>query len=73
MKCRDVERALRSLGFTKDPGRGTNHDQWRIIRDGRMYKVTVSCHKGEVKAKDIRSIISQAGVTRREWYDAAER
>ena len=72
MKCRDVERALRALGFTKDKkGKGTSHSQWRKSSDRRLFKVTVDCHGGEVKAKDVKSIISQAGISKAAFYQAA--
>ena len=73
MKCGDVRRILTNLGFTKDnKGKGTNHEQWRCYRGDRLYKVTLSCHHGEVKAKDIKSMISQAGVTKSQWYAALD-
>ena len=36
-----------------------------------MYKVTLDCHKGEVSAKNIKSMIAQAGVSAKEFYKAA--
>lgn len=33
-----------------------------------MRKVTLDCHHGEVKARDVSSIISQAGVPKSEFY-----
>ena len=68
-----AERALKNLGFTEDKRRGTSHRQWRKYVEGHLYKVTVDCHKGEVSAKNIRSIIKQAGVIAKEFYEAAER
>jgi predicted RNA binding protein YcfA (HicA-like mRNA interferase family) len=70
MKRHEAERALRGLGFELK-NQGGSHQQWRQIRDGRLYKVTLDCHRGEVKAKDVRSMIGQAGVTRDQWYMAA--
>jgi predicted RNA binding protein YcfA (HicA-like mRNA interferase family) len=72
MKCADVRRALKTLGFTMEPQGGTNHEKWRCERDGRLWKVTVSCHRGEVKPLDIKSIITQAGVSKSDWARACE-
>lgn len=51
-------------------GQKGSHEQYEKIVDGRKYKVTVDCHGGEVKAMDVRSIISQAGLTKSEFYAA---
>lgn len=68
--CRDVERALRNLGFHKDKKGSTNHEHWRKIKNGHLYKVTVSCHKGQVRALDVKSIIKQAGISKSEFLSA---
>jgi predicted RNA binding protein YcfA (HicA-like mRNA interferase family) len=73
LPCRLVERALRNLGFAEDGGKGTAHRQWRKVVAGHLYKVTLDCHRGEVSAKNIRSIIKQAAVTAREFYKAAQK
>ncbi|CUS33510.1 YcfA family protein (fragment) [Candidatus Nitrospira nitrificans] len=36
-----------------------------------MYKVTVDCHRGEVKAQDIKSIIGQAGISKEQFWNLA--
>lgn len=72
MKCREAERALRNLGFTECGSSGGSHQQWRQLRGDRLYKVTLDCHHGEVKADDVRSMIKQAGVTKEQWYTAVE-
>lgn len=71
MKERDAERALRNLGFAPEPTGGGSHRQGRLTCNGRLYKVTLAPHHGEVKANDVRSMIQQAGVSKREWYRAA--
>ena len=71
LKCRDVKRALTTLNFKEQASGGTSHSQWEKIDEyGRKRKVTVDCHRGEVRALDVRSIISQAGVTKKQFYDA---
>lgn len=72
MPCGKARRALRLLGFNEDKGKGTSHQQWRKVVKGHLFKVTLDCHKGEVKAKDVRSMIAQAGVTAKEFYEASE-
>lgn len=71
MPCRDARRALTCLGFSEDKGGGTSHSQWRKVVDGHLKKVTLDCHKGEVGALDVRSMIAQAGVSQQQWYEAA--
>lgn len=73
MKCREAERALRNLGFEEEPSTGGSHRKFRKLDNGTLYKVTLDCHRGEVKAKDVRSMIKQAGVTKQAWYQAASR
>jgi predicted RNA binding protein YcfA (HicA-like mRNA interferase family) len=71
MKEREAVRALKNLGFSPDDPSGTSHRHWRLIRDGKLFKVTLDAHNGEVKANDIRSMIKQAGVSKKKWYQAA--
>ncbi len=71
MKERDAIRALKNLCFQPDAQGGTSHRHWRRIRDGRLYKVTLDAHNGEVCKNDIRSMIKQAGVSKKQWYQAA--
>ncbi len=71
MKCREAEQALRTLGFERQPSRGGSHQKWVRERDGKRWIVTLDCHKGEVSAKNVKSMISQAGVSKGDWYAAA--
>ncbi|TAN53897.1 MAG: type II toxin-antitoxin system HicA family toxin [Methylococcaceae bacterium] len=64
--CRDVKRALSALGFRFIAQKGS-HEQWEKIENGIKRKVTVDCHGGVVKAKDVRSIIAQAGVSKSDF------
>ena len=63
LPCRDVQRALLALGF-REVRQDGSHRRWEAMRDGRMFKVTLDCHRGEVRALDVRSIIGQAGITK---------
>jgi hypothetical protein len=68
LPCRTVRLALIKLGFTEVKcNSGTSHEQWEKVADGRKFKVTVDCHRGEVRALDVKSIIAQAGVSKREF------
>jgi predicted RNA binding protein YcfA (HicA-like mRNA interferase family) len=67
--CAKVRRAVERLGFVKTNQEGS-HEQYEKIVDGRKYKVTVDCHHGEVSAKVIKSIVSQAGVSKLEFLKA---
>jgi len=71
MSCAKAERALRNLGFEEKNKSGSSHRQFKKIVDGHMRKVTLDCHKGEVSAKNAKSMISQAGVSPKEFYRAA--
>lgn len=71
MKCRDVRRKLKNLGFEEESNKsGGSHEKWRATIGGVLRKVTVDCHNGEVRALDVKSIIGQAGVTKRQWNNA---
>ena len=68
--CHKVRRALEALGFTKQSQKATSHEQYEKVVKGRKYKVTFDCHKGEVGAKNIKSMIAQAGVSKAEFLQA---
>ena len=72
-KCRDVEAALTRLGFTQEPSKsGGSHTKWSRVVDGHKRKVALDCHRGEVSARDVRSIIKQAGVSLKEFEEACD-
>ena len=73
LPCREVQRALKNLGFVEQTQKGTSHTQWEKIENGKKFKVTLDCHGGEVKAKDVRSIISQAGVSKSQFMVASKK
>ena len=71
LPCRIVEKALLRLGFIERPQKGSSHRQF-IKQDKEIFrKVTLDCHKGEVSAMNIKSIIKQAGISKQEFYKAA--
>lgn len=71
LTCRDIKRALRSLGFDPRPTSATSHEQWVKVQDGRIYKVTVDCPKQPFGPDLVASMARQAGVSKRELYRAA--
>lgn len=73
LKCRDAEKALRELGFEeqKKKSAGSHRQYKKIDHNGKMWKVTLDCHKGEVSARNVKSMAKQAGVGRKAFYDAA--
>lgn len=72
IRCRDAERALKNLGFEEGAKKATSHRKFQKIVNGHLYSVTLDCHKGEVSALNLRSIIKQAGVSREEFYKAID-
>ena len=70
MKCRDAKKTLKNLGFKPEANKGGSHTKWRATIRGKLRKVTLDCHNGEVRPIDVKSMIGQAGVTKKQWYDA---
>ena len=74
LPCRKVERALELLGFTKaKQTSGTSHQKWEAVRGGHKFVVSLACHHGEVRDLDVKSIIGQAGVSKKEFWKTIER
>ncbi len=67
--CHKVRRAIEKLGFVKVNQTGS-HEQYEKVVNSVKYKVTVDCHRGEVSAKNVKSIVSQAGVSKMEFLTA---
>jgi len=60
------------LGFQQKPKKsGTSHDDYVGNFRNRFRKVTVDCPKAPFGHFLISSMASQAGLTRKEFYDAA--
>ena len=70
LDCKQVKQILQKLGFTPRPRKGTSHEQWVKIKNDRLYKVTVDCPKQPFTAGLIQSMASQAGVSKKKFYDA---
>jgi predicted RNA binding protein YcfA (HicA-like mRNA interferase family) len=67
---REVTRGLKNLGFTPRKKTGTSHEQWVKIVAGRIYKVTVDAPKQPFTHDLVKSMASQAGVSKDQFYDA---
>jgi len=55
------------MGFEQKRHDGTSHEHWEATIKGKRRLVTLACHNGEVKKKDLHSIIAQSGMTRSEF------
>lgn len=66
-KCKDVRAALKELGFELKRHDKSSHEQWEGRVDGKRRLVTLACHNGEVKKKDLLSIISQSGYSKKKF------
>lgn len=71
LTCKEVKDALSLLGFSARPKKGTSHEQWVKISNGRIFKVTVDCPKSPFSQDLISSMARQAGVTKKDLYRAA--
>jgi len=71
LTARDVIKGLKNLGFTpRKPTSGTSHVNWAKIVDGKIYKVTVDASKEPFSHDLIKSMASQAGVSKDKFYQA---
>lgn len=52
---------------------GGSHEKWEGFYDGLKRKVTLDCHRGEVRELDVKSIIGQIGCKSKEFWRAVER
>jgi len=65
--CKDLKAILGYLGFKFATQEGS-HEQWVLIKNGRKYKVTVDCPKSPFSQTLIKSMASQAGCTKKDFY-----
>jgi predicted RNA binding protein YcfA (HicA-like mRNA interferase family) len=68
LTCKDVKAILAYLGFVARPRKGTSHEQWVKVENGRLYKVTVDCPKAPFSQTLIKSMAEQAGVKKKDFY-----
>jgi hypothetical protein len=71
LTTKQVKRGLKILHFKPRPRTsGTSHEHWVKIVNGRIYKVTVDSPKSPFSHDLIKSMASQAGVSKKEFYKA---
>ncbi|HEX5960977.1 MAG TPA: type II toxin-antitoxin system HicA family toxin [Rhodanobacteraceae bacterium] len=66
-----MKRLLKLLGFQPLPTHGGSHEKFGMVARGQVRRVTVDCPKAPFSRDLIRSMASQAGLSVREFYDAA--
>ncbi|MGB0467071.1 MAG: type II toxin-antitoxin system HicA family toxin [Pontibacterium sp.] len=70
LTCREVKKGLKSLGFAFRSQRGS-HENWvKTDESGKFFKVTLDCPKQPFSHDLIKSMASQAGVSKRVFYKA---
>ncbi|MCO6427124.1 type II toxin-antitoxin system HicA family toxin [Nitrosomonas communis] len=72
LTCKDVKKILTSLGFTPRPQKGTSHEQWVKVENGKLFKVTVDCPKSPFSQDLIASMAKQVGVSKKAFYAALD-
>lgn len=72
LDCRDVKRLLKLLGFEPMPRTGTSHEKFKCYARGQFRRVDVDCPKAPFSPDLIKSMASQAGLSKDEFYAAAD-
>jgi len=73
LDCKDVKEILRNLRFEHRQGKGRgSHEDWVKVVNGRLYKVTVDCPKAPFSQDLIKSMASQAGLSKKDFYRARD-
>ncbi|MBE9142521.1 type II toxin-antitoxin system HicA family toxin [Planktothrix mougeotii] len=67
--CKQVKTALKNMGFEPQKQDGTSHEQWKKIVNGKLYKVTVDCPKAPFSKTLVKSMASQAGVSKKVFLE----
>jgi hypothetical protein len=62
--CQQVKTALKNMGFIERKQQGTSHQHWDKVVGGKLLKVTVDCPKAPFSDTLIKSMSSQAGVSK---------
>jgi predicted RNA binding protein YcfA (HicA-like mRNA interferase family) len=70
LDCKAVKRLLKLLGFELKRQIGS-HEHYQMFARGKTRTVTVDCPKAPFSQDLIKSMSSQAGLTKAEFYDAA--
>lgn len=70
LSCKDVKDILKNLGFEHRKGGRGSHEDWVKVINGKFYKVTLDCPKAPFSQDLIKSMASQAGLSKRNFYKA---
>lgn len=65
--CKELKAILAYLGFVFDTQKGS-HEQWIMVKNKIKYKVTVDCPKSPFHHDLIKSMATQAGCTKKDFY-----
>ena len=65
--CKELKAILSYLGFAFSTKEGS-HEQWVLLKEGKKYKVTVDCPKAPFSQFLLKSMASQAGKTKKDFY-----
>ena len=63
--CNQVKRALKNMGFRGEKQKGTSHEHYKKEVGDMLYKVTVDCPNAPFSNDLVKSMSSQAGVSKR--------
>jgi len=59
MNFRELERMIKADGWTLE---GIEGSHYQYVHPTKPGKVTLACHKGDLKRKTVRSVVKQAGL-----------
>ncbi len=65
--CKELKAILTYLGFVFSTQEGS-HEQWVLVKNKIKYKVTVDCPKAPFSQFLIKSMATQAGCTKKDFY-----
>lgn len=75
LKYREVTTILKNLGFAQEPGTGSSHQTWTLVRNDKSFAVTVAFHgtNSQFRPGTLNSMIRQSGFSRVEFYQALKK
>ena len=73
VEAKEFISVLKKLGFTQKKARSTAHEQWEhTMFHGQRRVVTVDAHIAPFTRSLLRSMIGQAGLTKKEFFRCLE-
>lgn len=70
LTCKEVKTILKNLGFVPKARTGTSHEKWVKTENQKRFVVTVDCPKSPFSNDLIRWMALQAGVSKKDFYNA---